>query len=99
MSFPMRMTSRLAFGVGVAALAGSAMAQSAPGAPGDAPTWVNAAKTGVGASYEAYVDGQYRDGGRTGDVGARRLGGVDAGDERALRCTHDRRRGGRWRRG
>jgi glucoamylase len=40
----------------------------APGAPGDRPTWVNAAKTGAGASYEAYVDGQYRDGGRTGDV-------------------------------
>ncbi|WP_439478582.1 glucan 1,4-alpha-glucosidase [Brevundimonas sp.] len=40
----------------------------APGAPGDAPTWVNAAKTGAGASYEAYVDGQYRDGGRTGVV-------------------------------
>ncbi|WP_298163300.1 glucan 1,4-alpha-glucosidase [Brevundimonas sp.] len=40
----------------------------APGAPGDAPTWVNAAKQGVGASYEAYVDGQYRDGGPTGNV-------------------------------
>ncbi|SFS29974.1 glucan 1,4-alpha-glucosidase [Brevundimonas viscosa] len=40
----------------------------APGAPGAAPTWVNAAKTGAGASYEAYVDGQYRDGGSTGDV-------------------------------
>lgn len=40
----------------------------APGAPGDRPTWINAAKTGAGASYEAYVDGQYRDGGRTGDV-------------------------------
>ncbi|HWQ88125.1 glucan 1,4-alpha-glucosidase [Brevundimonas sp.] len=40
----------------------------APGAPGDRPTWVNAAKTGAGASYEAYVDGQYRDGGRTGTV-------------------------------
>ncbi len=40
----------------------------APGAPGDQPTWVNAAKTGAGASYEAYVDGQYRDGGRTGTV-------------------------------
>ena len=37
----------------------------APGAPGEAPTWVNAAKTGAGASYEAYVDGQYRDGGPT----------------------------------
>lgn len=44
------------------------VAAVAPGAPGDRPTWVNAAKTGVGASYEAYVDGQYRDGGRTGDV-------------------------------
>jgi glucoamylase len=44
------------------------VAAVAPGAPGDQPTWVNAAKTGVGASYEAYVDGQYRDGGRTGDV-------------------------------
>ncbi|GAA0645563.1 glucan 1,4-alpha-glucosidase [Brevundimonas lenta] len=40
----------------------------APGAPGATPTWVNAAKTGAGASYEAYVDGQYRDGGRTGEV-------------------------------
>ena len=40
----------------------------APGAPGDRPTWVNAAKTGAGASYEAYVDGQYRDGGPTGTV-------------------------------
>ncbi|HYC98027.1 glucan 1,4-alpha-glucosidase [Brevundimonas sp.] len=39
-----------------------------PGAPGDTPTWVNAAKTGAGASYEAYVDGQYRDGGPTGEV-------------------------------
>jgi glucoamylase len=44
------------------------VAAIAPGAPGDAPTWVNAAKTGAGASYEAYVDGQYRDGGRTGVV-------------------------------
>ena len=50
------------------ALAGAASAQVAPGAPGAAPTWVNAAKTGVGASYEAYVDGQYRDGGPTGAV-------------------------------
>lgn len=44
------------------------VAAVAPGAPGETPTWVNAAKTGAGASYEAYVDGQYRDGGRTGDV-------------------------------
>jgi glucoamylase len=40
----------------------------APGAPGDRPVWSSAAKTGAGASYEAYVDGQYRDGGRTGTV-------------------------------
>ncbi|WP_374512717.1 glucan 1,4-alpha-glucosidase [Brevundimonas sp.] len=40
----------------------------APGAPGVTPTWVNAAKTGAGASYEAYVDGRYQDGGPTGEV-------------------------------
>jgi len=40
----------------------------APGAPGETPTWSSAVKTGVGASYEAYVDGQYRDGGPTGEV-------------------------------
>ena len=40
------------------ALASAASAQSiAPGAPGAAPTWSTAAKTGAGASYEAYVDG------------------------------------------
>ena len=44
------------------------VAAIAPGAPGDRPVWSSAAKTGAGASYEAYVDGQYRDGGRTGDV-------------------------------
>ncbi|MDP3403323.1 MAG: glucan 1,4-alpha-glucosidase [Brevundimonas sp.] len=53
-------------------LTGAAMAHPghdvAPGGPGEVPTWVNAAKTGVGASYEAYVDGQYRDGGPTGAV-------------------------------
>jgi glucoamylase len=59
-------------GAAALALSGAAAAQDnpsiAPGAPGAAPTWVNAAKTGAGASYEAYVDGQYRDGGATGDV-------------------------------
>ena len=40
----------------------------APGAPGAATTWSSAAKTGAGASYEAYVDGRYRDGGPTGAV-------------------------------
>ena len=52
------------------ALASAAQAQAwvAPGAPGAPPVWSSAAKTGVGASYEAYVDGQYRDGGPTGAV-------------------------------
>ena len=52
------------------ALASAASAQSgvAPGAPGAPPVWSSAAKTGAGASYEAYVDCQYRDGGPTGAV-------------------------------
>ncbi len=52
------------------ALASAASAQSgvAPGAPGAPPVWSSAAKTGAGSSYEAYVDGQYRDGGPTGAV-------------------------------
>jgi glucoamylase len=79
----MRLISRLPVGLALAALAGCSTLERAqahqgvtldpvpsvaPGAPGDIPTWVNAAKTGAGASYEAYVDGQYRDGGATGDV-------------------------------
>ena len=31
-------------------------------------TWAYSAKTGVGASYEAYVDGAYKPGGKTGAV-------------------------------
>lgn len=65
----MRIFQTLLAGAAATALALPAAAQSvAPGAPGDTPTWVNAAKTGAGASYEAYVDGQYRDGSPTGDV-------------------------------
>lgn len=65
----MRIFQTLLAGAAAAALALPAAAQSvAPGAPGDTPTWVNAAKTGAGSSYEAYVDGQYRDDGPTGDV-------------------------------
>ena len=65
----MRIFQTLLAGAAAAALALPAAAQSvAPGAPGEPPTWVNAAKTGAGSSYEAYVDGQYRDGGPTGDV-------------------------------
>jgi glucoamylase len=52
----------------VSALAGAASAQTAPGAPGAPSTWAYAAKTGVGASYEAYTDGVYKDGGRTGVI-------------------------------
>jgi glucoamylase len=37
-------------------------AQAAP------TTWAYSAKTGVGASYEAYVDGVYKAGGKTGAV-------------------------------
>jgi hypothetical protein len=32
----------------------------APGAPGAASTWSYAGKTGIGTSYEQYLDNQYR---------------------------------------
>src|SRR5690606_11601395 len=67
-SFAMRLSLLLSGAAALALSTAPAAAQTAPGAPGDTPTWVNAAKTGAGASYEAYVDGQYRDGGPTGDV-------------------------------
>lgn len=49
------------------ALASAAMfvAGAAQAAP---TTWAYSAKTGVGASYEAYVDGAYKAGGKTGAV-------------------------------
>ncbi len=47
---------------------GAALAQGAPGAPGTTGVWNHAGKTGVGTSYERYVDGQYRDDGPTGVV-------------------------------
>lgn len=51
------------------ALASAATAlASAAHAAGPAPTWAYSAKTGVGASYEAYVDGAYKTGGPTGAV-------------------------------
>jgi glucoamylase len=52
-------------------LALSSVAATALGATAHAETpttWAYAAKTGVGASYEAYVDGAYKDGGPTGAV-------------------------------
>jgi len=66
----MSVLKSLALGAATTALlTGSVSAQSvAPGAPGAATSWSSAAKTGAGASYEAYVDGQYRDGGPTGGV-------------------------------
>ncbi|WP_051330636.1 glucan 1,4-alpha-glucosidase [Niveispirillum irakense] len=68
---PTRIAARL-----LTALAGSAAllsavaagAASAPGAPGAHGTWSFAGKTGIGTSYEAYVDGHYGDGAATGPV-------------------------------
>ncbi|GGP61467.1 glucan 1,4-alpha-glucosidase [Shewanella saliphila] len=33
----------------------------APGAPGTEPTWAFSGKTGIGTSYEPYINGQYQD--------------------------------------
>ncbi|UTF59309.1 glucan 1,4-alpha-glucosidase [Gilvimarinus sp. DA14] len=43
----------------------SAMAHGAPGQP---PTWAYSGKTGIGTSYEQYLDGQYSNAAATGDV-------------------------------
>jgi glucoamylase len=65
----MRMLKTLALATtAIWAIAGAASAQTAPGAPGSPSTWAYAAKTGVGAAYEAYTDGVYKDGGRTGVI-------------------------------
>lgn len=40
----------------------------APGAPGEKPYWAYSGKTGIGTSYEAYLDGQYSDKASTGVV-------------------------------
>ncbi|WP_049722861.1 glycoside hydrolase family 15 protein [Gilvimarinus polysaccharolyticus] len=40
----------------------------APGAPGNAPTWAYSGKTGIGTSYEQYVNGEYSDQADTGTV-------------------------------
>lgn len=53
---------------GALLLSGTALAATAPGAPGDAPTLSYSGKQGIGTSYEAYVQGRYTDGGVTGDV-------------------------------
>jgi glucoamylase len=49
------------------ALASAALTASAAHAA-TPTTWAYSAKTGVGASYEAYVDGAYKAGGKTGAV-------------------------------
>lgn len=46
----------------------SSAAITAPGAPGLASTWSFAGKTGIGTSYEQYLNGQYHDNAPTGKV-------------------------------
>jgi len=46
----------------------SAAVLAASAAEAASTTWAYSAKTGVGASYEAYVDGAYKAGGKTGAV-------------------------------
>ncbi|MBU2983852.1 glucan 1,4-alpha-glucosidase [Saccharophagus degradans] len=41
---------------------------TAPGAPGAAPTWAYSGKTGIGTSYEQYVEGRYQASAPTGNV-------------------------------
>ena len=41
---------------------------TAPGAPGDAAVWSYAGKTGIGTSYEQYVEGAYSEKAATGEV-------------------------------
>lgn len=41
---------------------------TAPGAPGQVSTWAYAGKTGIGTSFEQYLDGQYQDKASTGAV-------------------------------
>lgn len=48
--------------------ASASPAEVAPGAPGNKPYWAYSGKTGIGTSYEAYVDGAYSNQAVTGDV-------------------------------
>jgi glucoamylase len=54
-------TLLLAAGPGVSMVAHATGGGPAHGAPGEAGTWTNAAKMGIGTSYEAYVDGSFAD--------------------------------------
>jgi glucoamylase len=57
------MRSLKLFALASAAALATSAAHAAP-----ATTWAYSAKTGVGASYEAYVNGAYKPGGKTGPV-------------------------------
>src|SRR5690606_19776790 len=46
----------------------TAVDKIAPGAPGQASTWAYSGKSGIGTSYEAYANGQYRDSASTSAV-------------------------------
>ena len=46
----------------------SAQELIAPGAPGQQATWAFAGKTGIGSSYEEYVNGEFKYNERTGEV-------------------------------
>src|SRR5688572_18961660 len=62
----LRCSASIVLGVWTAVLATAAVADSGTPAANPTPTWGYAAKTGIGTSYEAYENGTYRDGGRTG---------------------------------
>jgi glucoamylase len=64
----LRCSASIVLGVWTAALSSAAVADSATPASNPTPTWAYAAKTGIGTSYEAYENGTYRDGGRTGAI-------------------------------
>jgi glucoamylase len=56
----------LALGFNFQAFAGNK--NVAPGAPGDTPVWSFSGKTGIGTSYESYIDGRYGENSETGEV-------------------------------
>jgi glucoamylase len=65
-----KMAAMVVFMAGIVSLASPdwAAAEGAPGAPGAPSAWTYAGKQGLGTSYEAYVDKQYRGGSATGPV-------------------------------
>jgi glucoamylase len=64
-----RCSAFLGLALSVVVVTGVALAAGgAPGAPGAPSVWTYAGKTGLGTSYEQYVDRRYSDGGPTGVV-------------------------------